>query len=191
MMFALSFGELGRETPSDAAIIVIDRGEGRLMERGPLALFGAIVAVGLGPALWLGAQFGNVAVPTDRSPAIISEQKADVSGGAGSAPEDPATTLETRPRSEIKPLSDRPSPRPSGSASTAPEPDDDATTKPPAKTEPTPTDEPTTPPTEQTTAPTDEPSDGETTEPGGEADPPLPPDITNGAAGDGPTLAGT
>ena len=159
------------------------------MERGPLALFGAIVAVGLGPALWLGAQFGNVTVPTDRPPAIISEQ-ADVGGGAGSAPEDPATTLETKPRAEIKPLSDRPSPRPSRSASTA-EPDDDATTKPPAKTEPTPTDEPTTPPTEQTTAPTGEPSDEETTEPGGEPDPPLPPDTTNGTAGEGLTLAGT
>jgi hypothetical protein len=160
------------------------------MERGPVALFGAIVAVGLGPALWLGAQFGNVTVPTERPPAIISE-KADLGGEAGSAPQDPETTLQTKPRSGIKPLTDRPSPRPSRSASTAPEPDDDPTTDPPATTKPTPTDEPTTPPTEQTTAPDGEPSDGETTEPGDETDPPLPPDVTNGTTADGLTLAGS
>jgi len=41
------------------------------VDRGPVALFGAIVAVGLGPALWLGAQFGTAtAVPA--RPATVS-----------------------------------------------------------------------------------------------------------------------
>ncbi|MCA2216842.1 hypothetical protein [Jidongwangia harbinensis] len=162
------------------------------MERGPLALFGAIVAVGLGPALWLGAQFGNVTVSPGKAPTVISEQQPDVGGRAGAAPDESATKLETKPRAEIKPLSDRPSPRPSRSAtSTAPEPEPDPTTEPPATTtEPTPTDEPTTPPTENTTEPADPtPSDDES-DPVTEQEPP-PPDPGTNAAGTGPVLAGT
>jgi hypothetical protein len=162
------------------------------MERGPLALFGAIVAVGLGPALWLGAQFGNVTVSPGKAPTVISEQQPDVGGRAGAAPDEPATKLETKPRSEIKPLSDRPSPRPSKSAtSTAPEPDPDSTTEPPATTEPTPTDEPTTPPTENTT-PADPPTEGDDeNEPEPEPDPPLEPDPGTNSTGNGPVLVGT
>jgi hypothetical protein len=78
------------------------------MERGPMALFGAIVAVGLGPAMWLGAQFGNaIDVPTS-PPAVTSEHgpqhKTQENGGvAGSAP-DGSVLVETTPRSEIQPL---------------------------------------------------------------------------------------
>ncbi|GGL02252.1 hypothetical protein [Mangrovihabitans endophyticus] len=80
------------------------------MERGPAALFGAIVAVGLGPALWLGAQFGRTATaPADEPPAIVSEQKVDrsaSSGGGGSAPQDPSGVVPTQPRSgaQLDPL---------------------------------------------------------------------------------------
>lgn len=58
------------------------------MERGPLALFGAIVAVGVGPALWLGAQLGAVNLAPGQRPAPVDEQfpgvEMDFSGaGAG------------------------------------------------------------------------------------------------------------
>ncbi|WP_328466096.1 hypothetical protein OHA21_45335 [Actinoplanes sp. NBC_00393] len=44
------------------------------MERGPLALFGAIVAIGVGPALWLGAQLGTVDLAPPVQPATVGEQ---------------------------------------------------------------------------------------------------------------------
>jgi hypothetical protein len=59
------------------------------MERGPMALFGAIIAVGLGPAMWLGAQFGGVDVtptqPTTTS--IVDEARAPGGTGAGAEPD--------------------------------------------------------------------------------------------------------
>lgn len=70
------------------------------MERGPVALFGAIVAVGLGPALWLGAQLGTIDLHPGERPATVGEQfpdtgrELDLGGvGAGDAPEsaDPVT----------------------------------------------------------------------------------------------------
>ncbi|MBG0567641.1 hypothetical protein [Actinoplanes aureus] len=70
------------------------------MERGPLALFGAIVAIGLGPALWLGAQLGTVKLAPDERPATVGEQVPDTGteldfggAGAGDSPEtaDPVT----------------------------------------------------------------------------------------------------
>jgi hypothetical protein len=92
------------------------------MERGPMALFGAIIAVGLGPAMWLGAQFGNAGDVPSSPPAVRSEQHAgqnqDKGGAAGSAPEDPTVVLETRPRSDIKPLDDSPRSHPSASSTT-------------------------------------------------------------------------
>ena len=57
------------------------------MERGPVALFGAIVAVGLGPALWLGAQFGRFDVAPAGTPVPVSHTHAATSqlegGGSG------------------------------------------------------------------------------------------------------------
>jgi hypothetical protein len=167
------------------------------MERGPLALFGAIVAVGLGPALWLGAQFGDVAVSPSAPPAVISEQLPDAGGGAGAAPDDTADQVETTRQAEIKPLTDRPAPRKSSTATTeAPEPDDGPTTTPPVTSEPTrPGDDPTTPPTEDTTddpttPPAGDDDGGSGDDNGGEpgdVEPPLP-DTNAGATG--PVLAG-
>jgi hypothetical protein len=123
------------------------------MERGPMALFGAIVAVGIGPALWLGAQFGNLDGSPVRPPAVVSEQKADKApGGAGAAPEESAA--EPTRRTGYVPLSGTPSARPSSSATTGTdEPDGQETSEPPTTTEPTPSDDPTALPTDSTTSP--------------------------------------
>jgi hypothetical protein len=157
------------------------------MDRGPLALFGAIVAVGLGPALWLGAQFGNVTIAPVQPPAVVGEQRVDTGkapGGAGAAPEEPAAIEPTR-RTGYVPLSSTPSARPSATAEPeATEPDADPTTGPTGDTtEPTPTGGPSTPPTEDTTAPTDPPTsgDGDGEEPGDEV--PAPDDTAGGATG--------
>ncbi|MEV4278019.1 hypothetical protein [Actinoplanes xinjiangensis] len=63
------------------------------MERGPLALFGAILAVGVGPALWLGAQLGAVNLAPGQRPAPVGEQFPGVDmdfggAGAGELPDD-------------------------------------------------------------------------------------------------------
>jgi hypothetical protein len=63
------------------------------MERGPLTLFGAIVAVGLGPALYLGAQLGSVNVAPNERPSTVGEQYPEVDDmdfggvGAGETPD--------------------------------------------------------------------------------------------------------
>ncbi|MEU4560310.1 hypothetical protein AB0F72_18185 [Actinoplanes sp. NPDC023936] len=63
------------------------------MARGPSTLFGAIVAVGVGPALWLGAQLGTADVaPNERPSAVVGEQYSesdmDFGGvGAGETPD--------------------------------------------------------------------------------------------------------
>jgi hypothetical protein len=123
------------------------------MERGPLALFGAIIAVGLGPAMWLGAQFGNVTDAPSSPPAIRSEhnppQNQDKGGAAGSAPEDPTVVLNTNPRANIKPLDDTPQSHPSATATSEAEGGHD-TDPPPGQATPTPSDDTTIPPTEST-----------------------------------------
>ena len=137
------------------------------MDRGPLALFGAIVAVGLGPALWMGVQLGGVRPDSPVRPPVVSEQGAaekagqDVLGGTG-AGEEADTSPATEPRANVVPLTTSPSASPSPSVSSEPEPSPSSTS--PA-IEPTPTtDEPDYPPTESTTtAPPSEPA--ETTEP--------------------------
>jgi hypothetical protein len=65
------------------------------MERGPVALFGTIVALGLGPAMWLGAQFGATDITPVRPPAITVDQVPAPGGvGAGAEPaEDVATDV--------------------------------------------------------------------------------------------------
>ena len=74
------------------------------MERGPMALFGAIVAVGLGPALWLGAQFGNIAVSPSTPPAVDRASRTQEAPAAvpGAAPEDPTVEIGPSPRSQIR-----------------------------------------------------------------------------------------
>ncbi|GGN67852.1 hypothetical protein GCM10010112_31650 [Actinoplanes lobatus] len=72
------------------------------MERGPLALFGAIVSVGLGPALWLGAQLGAVNLAPSQRPAPVNEQFPGVDmdfggAGAGDPAADPVSTYPFTP----------------------------------------------------------------------------------------------
>ncbi len=99
------------------------------MERGPIALFGAIIAVGLGPAMWVGAQFGTAIDVPARPPAVTSEhgtqrKTQDKGGEAGSAP-DTAVIIRTTPEAVTKPLSavtrrpgsSRRTPKPAGSSS--------------------------------------------------------------------------
>jgi hypothetical protein len=89
------------------------------MERGPLALFGAIIAVGLGPALWLGAQLGAVNLAPGQRPGPVGEQfpGADLDfGGAGAgdlADDGPVITYSYVPASSPVPrlvATGRPSP---------------------------------------------------------------------------------
>ena len=59
------------------------------MERGPASLFGAIIAVGVGPALWLGVQLGADDAPAGKPPAIIRQpvpaaETGQEPGGSGS-----------------------------------------------------------------------------------------------------------
>ena len=135
------------------------------MERGPVALFGAIVAVGLGPALWLGAQFGSATVLPERPPAVVeANQDKKAPGGAGAAPEEPAL-VEPKPKSQYVPLSATPSARPSASAEPKPGRTADPDTDPTA--------------TEPTDPPTGDPGGEDPTDP----EPPSPDD-----PGDGPTV---
>ncbi|MBL7260434.1 hypothetical protein [Paractinoplanes lichenicola] len=137
------------------------------MDRGPLALFGAIVAVGLGPALWMGVQLGAIDGDSPVRPPVVREQGTtektgqELLGGTG-AGEQTGTSPATEPRGHVIPLTTSPSAKPSPSASSEPAP---STTSPAA--EPTTTTKtPSYPPTESTTEPTSEPSEtGETTEP--------------------------
>jgi hypothetical protein len=129
------------------------------MERGPMALFGAIVAIGLGPAMWLGVQFGEVTVSPGRTPAVISEQQqleAPRGGsGAGDAPTD-AEAIRTEPKSNTAPLTRtknaRPvvteSPSPSASSGSSTPPVESGSPKPqdPGGNDPDPPPGPSTPP---------------------------------------------
>jgi hypothetical protein len=58
------------------------------MERGPLALFAAIIAVGLGPALWLGAQLAVVGTLPIAPPPVSAEYDTAETArpGTGSKP---------------------------------------------------------------------------------------------------------
>jgi hypothetical protein len=131
------------------------------MERGPMALFGAIVAVGLGPAMWLGAQFGAMGTVPSRPPAVSSELQPNSSatqqkgGEAAAAPEDPTVVLQTKSKAHYRP----PNPTPSRSASAktthTPDPDESITKPTPSSS---PSEKPSTPPTESTSSPTESPT---------------------------------
>jgi hypothetical protein len=120
-----------------------------------VALFVSIVAVGLGPALWLGVQFGTVEIAPARQQPVVSEQRPDgqeVIGGSGAgsaASVDGETVVRTTPRSNTLPITTSPSPsaspsatepEPSSSPSETADPGDD-----PAPTENQPTGDPTVP----------------------------------------------
>jgi len=128
------------------------------MERGPLALFGAIIAVGLGPAMWLGAQFGHTTTLQPSKPPAATVQQN--SGVGGAAPNDPAEVLRSNPKSNVEPLvTATPKPRKpsaSPSASASPSPSESSTPG-----SPPPSEEQSTPPSERPTDPGDDPpSDG-------------------------------
>lgn len=131
------------------------------MDRGPVALFGAIVAVGLGPAMWLGVQFGSIEVDPSRPPAIVGEPGSvpnRLVGGAADAPTTGAAVIDATPQSEVVPLTHSAKPSPSATTTlptTAP------TSSPTA--EPSRSSEPTTPPTES--APTSPATDESTSPP--------------------------
>ncbi|WP_221325939.1 hypothetical protein [Actinoplanes sp. L3-i22] len=141
------------------------------MERGPMALFGAIVAVGLGPALWLGVQLSTDDVPPRTPPATIRQQLpaavTDQGGyGAGEESDDstgPALDWITPSAAAVTTSS---SPSPSASASPSVSPSASISPSAPVSTEPTGSAEPSTPPAEPSTEPTGD-DDG--------SEPPTPP----------------
>src|SRR3954470_10110754 len=95
-------------------MIRLDTGE-VTMDRGPAALFGAIVAVGLGPAMWLGVRLGAVDTTPTRPP-VVGEHTAGpeqlVGGsGAGDSPLDGDETVKATPRATVLRLTTSPSPR--------------------------------------------------------------------------------
>ncbi len=153
------------------------------MERGPMALFGAIIAVGLGPAMWLGAQLGAIAASPHQAPVVSSEQQPNEapeqqgSGAAGLTPEDPSIVLETKQRATHHPL--RPAVSRSASASSATdEPHPVASSSAPSGTisSPSPSAHPSMPPTEVTTEPSDPPTEDDSGGAGaGGSVPPSPP----------------
>src|SRR4051794_20370842 len=94
------------------------------MERGPMALFGAIVAVGLGPALWLGAQFGRLDAPPPVPPASVSEQHPgsdQLLGGSGAGDNETDAVITTPPRANDLPLRRTRSTTPSATSSADPD----------------------------------------------------------------------
>jgi hypothetical protein len=154
-------------------MIRLDTGE-VTMDRGPAALFGAIVAVGLGPAMWLGVRLGTVDTAPARPP-VVGEHTAGpeqlVGGsGAGDSPLDGNETDKATPRATVLRLTTSPSPR-AHTKTTTPTPTR-TTTSPTAPASPSGTGGPTTPPTEPT-GPTTPPTESTT-------QPPSPPPTTTG-----------
>jgi hypothetical protein len=131
---------------------------GALMARGPLALFGAIVAVGLGPALWLGAQFGRFDVAPPSPPVPVDrthDDTAQLTGGTGGGVDETgndSTPVRSTPRAHIMPLTTSPSPSPSSSPS---DPRPSATTSASDPASDDPSDGPSATPSDST-----DPSDG-------------------------------
>ena len=75
------------------------------MERGPTVLFGAIVAVGLGPALWLGAQFGQARVVTVPPTITVVERNTGTDPGGRGAAEQDSRVLSDQVSDDTGPLS--------------------------------------------------------------------------------------
>jgi len=146
------------------------------MDRGPAALFGAIVAVGLGPAMWLGVRLGAVDFAPVRPP-VVGEHTAGpeqlVGGsGAGDSPVDADETIKATPRATVLRLTTSPSPR-AHTRKASPTPAQ-ITTSPIVSASPSGTGGPTTPPTGSTGGPSTPPTES-TTQP---TEPPTPPPTT-------------
>jgi hypothetical protein len=136
------------------------------MDRGPLALFGAIVAVGLGPALWLGAQFGqfDVAPPGRPVPVDRTHDTTQLMGGTAAGDTETGedtTPVGATPRTHVRPARTTHSAKPSTSPT--------ATTPPTSPAPDSPS--PSTSPSASST-----PSDDSTSpDPGDDSQPPSPP----------------
>ncbi|MFG1608900.1 hypothetical protein [Actinoplanes sp. NPDC049265] len=139
-------------------------------QRGPMALFGALVAIGLGPALWLGVQIGDVTVSPPKPPVVQSEQKQSVTnprGGeaAGAADPEPVTVPEPQRKARNMPMTEPPRPKPSKTTKAPESPAPEQTSKPVESTEPTETtpadDATSTPPDEESTTTPDDPDEGD------------------------------
>jgi hypothetical protein len=158
------------------------------MERGPVALFSAIVAVGLGPALWLGVQFGNVEVAPNRPPAVshVDPGGQELLGGRGAGDDtttENGTVVKTKPRANVRTITSSPTTSPSA----RPSPSDPGPTGTPSKPA-DPSDDPTATPTDPAPDPT-EPSDDPTIPPeppGGGDDPSRNPSEPADGGGNGP-----
>jgi hypothetical protein len=144
------------------------------MERGPLALFGAIVAVGVGPALWLGVQFGGVQqAPVNNRPAVIEQKPVGTelfggsgAGGTTSTPEN--HEVKSVPHRNAEPITKTPARKKSSSPSASAEPSKSAS--------------PSTSPEPSSSGgqPGGQPSDPPTSD-----DPSIPPDPPTGDDGSG------
>ncbi|MCU7722913.1 hypothetical protein ODJ79_04230 [Actinoplanes sp. KI2] len=142
------------------------------MDRGPAALFGAIVAVGLGPAMWLGVRLGAVDTAPVPPPAVgehtAGPEQLVGGSGAGDSPLGEATN-KARPHTTVLRLSTSPSAR-EHTRTAAPKPSH-TTTSPTVSASPSGSGGPTSPPTESTGGPTTPPT-GPTTPPTDAPDPP-------------------
>lgn len=135
------------------------------MERGPMALFGALVAVGLGPSLWLGAQVGEIlSVPT--APPAVTVERDNTAGEGAAAKDDRASVVRTdvndRPRTLTNETTNR-LPRNNSRTKSPVKPQPSAEAPPTAPTEEEP---PVQPPSADPAEPEPtEPSEGGTTTP--------------------------
>lgn len=159
------------------------------MERGPWALFGAIVAIGVGPALWLGAQFGTVEVDPVRPPVVTEEMPDRLVGGAGAGEVTDPSGGRSAQHADVIPLTGSPSAAPPTPAPTTAAPAPIVTTTPPVTVDPgaypgdyDPTPSPSASTTESTEQPDLPPADDETD------DPVLPPAGEDDEFEDEPTL---
>lgn len=139
------------------------------MDRGPLALFGAIVAVGLGPALWLGAQFGNFdvappspPVPVDHTHDATTQLMGGTAGGDTETGDD-NTPVGVTSRTHVRPARTTPSATPS--------------------TTPTETTPSASPSASDSSSPSASPSDSSDPPTGDDSVPPSPPAGDNGPGG--------
>jgi hypothetical protein len=150
------------------------------MERGPLALFGAIVAVGVGPALWLGVQFGGAReAPVNDRPAVIQQEPVGTelfggsgAGGTTSTPDN--HEVKSVPHRNAEPITKTPKRKPSSSPSPSAEP------KPSKSASPSTSPEPSSTGSQPGEQPGGEPSDPSTSD-----DPSVPPDPPTGDDGSG------
>jgi outer membrane biosynthesis protein TonB len=147
------------------------------MERGPLALFGAIVAVGVGPALWLGVQFGGVQqAPVNNRPAVIEQKPVGTElfggSGAGAAPSTPENhEVKSVPRRNGEPIAKTKAPKKASSPSPSAEPEPSKSPSPSTSPDPS---------SSGDQGQSEQPSDPPTSD-----DPAVPPDPPTGDDGSG------